>query len=410
MWKAGSALMGSEITLAVGNLEVDWGKNDIYHDHGPLFQPEDLGPATYYYFDRKGNPISKKKDAFVRPLSKLLPRLELLGHTLDTARKEFDELAALNVYRTEIEFDQLAAAWKAVDASSVSRDYDAGDYNLGEFFSKEIVGRLTLAEPIEPGKYFGSRQTGELMENLHPWTILRLVAENPVNLQTPVTWYFSDVVEGGWVDEDRPRGGLSPSQRFLIVTEGSSDAKILKRGLELIRPDVSDFFYFVDMEEGYPFTGTGNLHRFCHGLASIQILNRVLVIYDNDAEGRSRAIETEVLNLPANMRVVRLPDLPIFESFPTLGPSGPAVENINGRAAAIECYLDLRWKEARPPRVRWTSYNEKLGCYQGALLRKESYARRFLALRRPESGYDFENLARVLDMIIMECVDMTRVA
>jgi hypothetical protein len=401
--------MGSEIRLAVGNLEVDWGKNEFFHDHSPLFRPEDVGPATYHYVDRKGKPIGKKKDAFVRPLNRLLTRLELLGHTLDAARKEFEELAARNVYETAINFDQLAAALKQVHVNNVSRDYDSGDYDFGEFFSEEIVSRLALAGAIEHKKDFGFRRTGELMENLHPWNILRLVAENPANLQTPVTWYFSDVVEGGWVDEDRPSGGLSPSQRFLIVTEGSSDAKILKRGLELIRPDVSDFFYFVDMEEGYPFTGTGNLHRFCQGLASIQILNRVLVIYDNDAEGALKASETDVLNLPANMRVVRLPNLPVFESFPTLGPSGQAVEDINGRAAAIECYLDLQWKKNRPPQVRWTSYNEKLECYQGTLVGKEFYARRFLDLRRREPGYRFENLALVLDMIIRECIDMAGV-
>lgn len=400
--------MGSEIRLAVGNLEVDWGKNNIFVDHSPLFQPEDIHAATYRYVDGSGRRIREKKDAFVRPLSKLVSRLELLGHTLGAAREEFEQLVALNVYETAIGFDQLAAALKRLNASKVSRGYPLEDCDLGEFFSTEIASRLPLGTLIESKKDFGFRRTGELMENLHPWSILRLIAENPANLQSPVTWYFADVVEGGWVDQDSVRPRLSPLQRFLIVTEGSSDAKILQRGLELIRPDVSDFFYFVDMEEGYPFTGTGNLHRFCHGLASIQILNRVLIIYDNDAEGSARANETKFLSLPANMRVVQLPNLLSFQAFSTLGPSGQRTEDINGRAAAIECYLDLRWKEKKQPQVRWTSYNEKVGCYQGALVRKEIYARRFLKLRRRERGYNFDHLERVLDMIIKECVDIKR--
>jgi hypothetical protein len=380
--------MGSSITLEIGNFRVDWGKNDLFIDHGPLFQFED-----------------KKKGAFVRPLSKVLPRLELLGHTADAAREEFDFLLSRGVYKCEIKFDQLAAALKALDAGKVSRDYAHG-YDFGEFFSDEIVTRLGLSGFAGKQGYGGFRQAGELMENLHPWNILRLIAENPVNLQYPVTWYFSDVVGGGWVEEDNLRAGLSPSQRFLIVTEGSSDAKILKKALDLIRPDVSDFFYFVDMEEGYPFTGTGNLYRFCHGLASVGILNRVLVIYDNDAEGVAKSTETKTLNLPLNMCVVRLPDLPAFEAFPTLGPSGQGMENINGRAAAIECYLDLRWKVKKRPEVRWTTFNEKLECYHGALVRKELYARRFLDLQRVEIGYDFSRLRRVLDMIIEKCAEM----
>jgi hypothetical protein len=403
-----AALMGSEITLAIGNFEVDWGKNNSFNDHSPLFQPGDIQPSTYHYVGRNGQQIIETKDAFVRPLSKLLPRLELLGHTPDAARKEFEYLASMGVYECEIKFDQLAAALKVLDAIKVSGDY-SNDFDLGEFFSQEIVDRLALDGVAEAQRDSGFRRAGELMENLHPWNILRLIAENPENLQYPVTWYFSDLVEGGWVEDGSLRAGLSPSQRFLIVTEGGSDARILKKALELIRPDVSDFFYFVDMEDGYPFTGTGNLHRFCHGLASIQILNRVLVIYDNDAEGVARSTETEVLTLPANMRVVRLPDLTAFKAFPTLGPSGQGMEDINGRAAAIECYLDLEWKEKNRPAVRWTSYNDRLQCYQGTLVGKESYTRRFLELQRVEPGYNFQHLARVLDMVIRECVIMASV-
>ena len=43
-----------------------------------------------------------------------------------------------------------------------------------------------------------------------------------------------------------------------------------------------DFFDFVDMTENYPFTGAGNLYRFCQGLARIRIQNRILVVLDND--------------------------------------------------------------------------------------------------------------------------------
>jgi hypothetical protein len=50
-------------------------------------------------------------------------------------------------------------------------------------------------------------------------------------------------------------------------------------------PHIADFFDFVDREEGYPISRTGNLFRFVQGLISIRVLNNVIVIYDNDAEG-----------------------------------------------------------------------------------------------------------------------------
>ena len=63
----------------------------------------------------------------------------------------------------------------------------------------------------------------------------------------------------------------------------------------MLRPHIADFFKFVDMEEGYPFSGTGNFFRFTQGLASIGILNNVVVIYDNDAEGTAKLGATQRL-------------------------------------------------------------------------------------------------------------------
>jgi hypothetical protein len=64
------------------------------------------------------------------------------------------------------------------------------------------------------------------------------------------------------------------------------------------------------------------------------------------------------------MAVLKLPDLPAFEQFNTIGPYGKQPADVNGRAAAIECYLHLDDAAA----VRWTSFNKGLGIYHGELL------------------------------------------
>jgi hypothetical protein len=46
--------MGSMIHLAVGRLEIDWGKNNGFTDHSPLFQPTDLAQVPYYYVKEGG--------------------------------------------------------------------------------------------------------------------------------------------------------------------------------------------------------------------------------------------------------------------------------------------------------------------------------------------------------------------
>ncbi|MCT9000445.1 hypothetical protein [Chelativorans intermedius] len=102
------------------------------------------------------------------------------------------------------------------------------------------------------------------------------------------------------------------------------------------------------------------------------------------------------------MRIIKLPDLPALAAFNTIGPNGDHVADINGRAAAIECYLDLN-EEAR---VRWTSYNSKVESYQGELECKTRYMHDFLAQSEHQHLYDYSRLEAVLDTIIQSAIAM----
>ena len=157
------------------------------------------------------------------------------------------------------------------------------------------------------------------------------------------------------------------------------------------------------MSENYPFTGTGNLFRFCQGLAQIKIQNRVVVLFDNDAAGREAEQRVTKLSLPRNMKVVRLPDLEECMKFPTVGPNGEATEDINGRAVSIELFLDLSGAGAEP-RVRWTSFNQGVSDYQGDLIQKDGFTRRFLKTKFPDPSYNATKLERLLDHICAQIV------
>jgi hypothetical protein len=100
------------------------------------------------------------------------------------------------------------------------------------------------------------------------------------------------------------------------------------------------------------------------------------------------------------MRVLKLPDLPAFENFETVGPSGHHQTNINGRGAAIECYLDV----GTTPVVRWNNYNRELGVYHGEIVGKAEIAKRFYGVSDSNEKYDFSKISAVLDMVIKECI------
>ena len=379
--------MGSEIRLALGRLEIDWGRNHHFFDHLPLFQEGDLGDL-------------RSKRVLTKCLKDVQPRLRLLGHTVDSARDEYEMLRERLGITEALSFEEFAGALKRVKVETTSEDYSY-DHSWGRFFTYEIVPRLKLKSAVAEQRDFG-----EMMENFHPWNTLCLLAERARNLDQLLVWDFSEVVEAGWEAEEDFVPKLDPSNRFLVVTEGSSDAKVLRRALDLLRPSISDFFYFVDMQEGYPFTGTGNLANFSKGLLSIGILNNALIVFDNDAEGISKAKEIAALRRPSNLSVMVLPDLRELERIETIGPTGKSFENINGRAASIEAYLDLTAGAQSSPIVRWSNYVERVGSYQGALVSKDEYVKRFLNLRHKEQSYDFSKLECVLNHIIDSCAKM----
>ena len=106
------------------------------------------------------------------------------------------------------------------------------------------------------------------------------------------------------------------------------------------------------------------------------------------------------------MRAMMLPELEAFRAFPAKGPEGVHPADINRRAAAIECYLDLRLEGYPPAQVVWTNYKRELATYHGALEHKDAYTKAFLK-QRPEAlaagRYDVSKIRAVLDAIIAEC-------
>lgn len=42
--------MGSMISLGVGRMEIDWGKNNVFRNHSSLFKTEDIKSIPYWHF------------------------------------------------------------------------------------------------------------------------------------------------------------------------------------------------------------------------------------------------------------------------------------------------------------------------------------------------------------------------
>ena len=99
-------------------------------------------------------------------------------------------------------------------------------------------------------------------------------------------------------------------------------------------------------------------------------------------------------------------ELEQFRSFQAKGPEGVTSADINRRAAAIECYLDLGIGDYPPAKVVWTNYKKDLDVYHGALEFKDTYTKVFLNLTAETvlaGSYDVSKLRVVFDALILEC-------
>lgn len=422
--------MGTEISLEIGGLTIDWCKNSRGIDHGMLFQASDRkrihsDQIDYDYFRENGQDPEPMEMAFCRTLREVVPRLELLGFTLDQVRREYTICAeawkeesqimagALEEFLLDVmtfeEFCVFVTAHplQGLDRTFIS-SFNSGSELLirGRFGDMAVTSRIPYFAAGGANAYSECGYFGDLLGFLHPYSIIQLLAQNTSNLDVDVVWQYGPLVDAGWARDGEFVHGARRNQTFLIATEGSSDAHIIKHALSLLRPETEDFFRFIDVSERHPFPGTGNLLKFAEGLVKIDVQNQVVFVFDNDAEGYDAYQKLLGLNLPPNMRGMMLPTLEEFRNFPAQGPEGVICADINRRAAAIECYLDLEFGGFPPAKVVWTNYKKDLGLYHGALEYKESYTKAFLRQTRDTvsaGAYCVDKLQVVLDALVAEC-------
>ena len=107
----------------MGHVSLDYAKNHMGNDYGFLFQDGDLArrrsDAISYEYN-EANPdeedLAEHEAGFVRPLARVLQRLRLLGHTLDSARAEYQEVLDSTT--------ELAAAYDQAEGSQSILTFD----------------------------------------------------------------------------------------------------------------------------------------------------------------------------------------------------------------------------------------------------------------------------------------------
>lgn len=408
--------MGAMISLGIGRMEIDWGKNTFFKDHSVLFQPEDIKLIPYYYVGDDDKPLIIKKEGYSRKLKLVKKRLDLLGYTLKEIEEKYNETKKdclcheIDVVLSFESFSNIInnININQIDTPRLAIEFQDNGYDLGEFARRCIIPEkelyTKLLDAVGGNKNDLNYNLEIFFENLDPYIILRLLAENSSCSELDVFWSYADIVEEGWVNKEDIILPLPKEKKILVVTEGSSDSFVIKKTIDTLYPEIADFFYFIDMQDNYPFTGIGNLYNFCCGLMKIDVLNNIIVIFDNDTAGNEKYEQLQKLPQMDNVLITKLPHLSELENIETIGPQGTTIEDINGKAVAIECFLDFAAHRDKPT-VRWTNFVERQGTYQGALMHKDEYVKNFKKADLTTGKYDTSKLIFLIDYLLEQWCD-----
>ncbi|MEK7854970.1 MAG: HEPN/Toprim-associated domain-containing protein, partial [Acidobacteriota bacterium] len=230
---------------------------------------------------------------------------------------------------------------------------------------------------------------------------------------------ISDLVNGGYVDQDENLVADAVEQisedyvvgaKVIVLTEGSSDSRILSRTLKLLYPHLSEYYSFLNFETASVKGGAPSLVEIIKSFIGSGIVNRTIALFDNDAAALSHMKQLEKIrkeDIPTNIRITRLPDIEIAEQYPTFGPQGRRVQNVNGLAAGIELYFGrdlLTQTDGDLIPVQWINFEAGINKYHGVVREKQTLHERYeQKLRKCELNralierHDFTGMRAICD-------------
>lgn len=287
-------------------------------------------------------------------------RLELFGADFTKAKLDFEN--AFNkiienehfTFSNDISFEFYLETIKEI-INAKQKSYDNDYYN-------DFKGYLI--------------QNELLLENqnisLGLWSIL-----NVVELDCIVEYDLTEVINGGWIDENI-KNEIN-IQKIIVLTEGKTDTEFIKAGLNLFYPHLENYYHFMDFENSKYEANASRLVHTIKSFVGSGINNLIIALFDNDAAALKEINNLKKVKLPNNIKVLQYPDIELAKNYPTIGPTGNQHMDVNGLACSIEMYLgiDCITENNEFLKIQWTGLVENIDKYQGVILKKEEVQKRF---------------------------------
>lgn len=309
--------------------------------------------------------------------SELLDQGERYGYVSRVCQiRDRLRLHGFTVRRTLDELELAVRTWHASDPSR---------------FYNNVVPMLDASALLdELSSYVNSsnrwavyHEPEQVFQQLDARTILCLALDLTEDKQSPVHYNLDALVYERSLTRQRHiteearearQERLARDAPLVVLTEGSSDSRILTEAVSVTHPHLIDFLRFMDFS-GDAEGSVDSLVKLVRSFIGAGIANRVVAIADNDTKAYDAMEKLKENGVPDSYRIRHYPDLPLLTSYPTLGPQSdqPVLMDINGKAGSLEMYLgqELLALNSELVPVQWKGYIEGRRSYQGSIAKRE---------------------------------------
>ncbi|MDN5285044.1 MAG: hypothetical protein JWR38_1318 [Mucilaginibacter sp.] len=355
-------------------------------------------------------------------------RLEILGYTLEKVKALFiPGLEEIIENQREFYEEHLGAAgYKTIENLTFLKEggFDNWLNLVSQIFDRNLQtwnldsgrDRMTDSIPI----FLVDHYSDEMYlgyPSMEMGYLVRAMLE-AVKPEDELILDITSLVSAGYYEEneavcDRTIEGQINSviqfKKIIILTEGTSDSSILSKALIVLYPELTHYFSFMDFNTMSSEGGSSALERTVKSFAAAGINNRIIALFDNDATGVTAFNRVKRIPLPDNIKVLTLPYLPLASAYPTAGPQGLTVEDVNGRACSIEMYLgaDILIDTNGYIPVNWRSFEQQIKEYQGEISKKGEIQDKFkkkiaLAQNTTSLSGDWSGLQLIFQSVFKE--------
>lgn len=314
--------------------------------------------------------------------------------------KERLELFGINYESSKLDFEQ------AINSAILDETYDflLNDKITFDFYLKEISSIIGLKLKTYGANYsinFNNYlQEFELIfesQNIlcGLWSIFSVVEENSI-----IEYDLTEIINSGWINENVSEN--IDIQKIILLTEGKTDTEFIKIGINLFYPYLIDYFHFMDFENSRYEANASRLIHTVKSFVGSGIKNYIIALFDNDSAALKEINNLKYVKLPSNIKVFQYPNIELAEKYPTIGPSGNQIMNINGLACSIEMYLG---KDCLSPNgyllpIQWTGLVESINKYQGVVQKKDDVQNRFRNKIKEINNFEYDDSYKELKMLI----------